>query len=232
MVLVDDLPFTSNTDKGIQGRLDFLKGMYSYAKGKRGLVQVNTGPRLSKDFVTYKVKMETLGINLQGHYLPKKENEMQLMTIDVLSGLASLHKGGYLHCDIRLSNIVYDSNLNQYVIIDFEHGGRDGYIIDETSKWQSRSRSKHAATDQKNSSDIERLKEWDANTLDNGVYTQKSEMYQFWKLLHVNFNHLIESKEGMDFMEKLRTKRLAATEALQHKWVHKRVYFINLLIIY
>ena len=70
----------------------------------------------------YKVKMTTRGIpcNL------KNENDVQEMTKCVLTGLARLHAGKFIHRDIWIPNIMFVPEPHdnfRYVLIDFEHGG-------------------------------------------------------------------------------------------------------------
>ncbi|CAG8608529.1 10391_t:CDS:2 [Paraglomus brasilianum] len=217
VVSIRDLPFVDGENlKMIESRVDFLFAMYQHAKGKRGLVQVKDGPKLIWGNTAYKIKLATRGIAVETLSI-HSEDKVQKLVLDVVTGLSYLHSGGYLHCDVRLPNIVYDSTLKQYVLIDFEHGGRRDDV--NISKRKSRNRSKHVVRDRHYRLDIERLKDWDDNTLDNGVYTKRSEMYQFGILLHTTFDRVIRSKNGKDFVEKLRAKQLTAADALKHLWL-------------
>ncbi|CAG8782964.1 9518_t:CDS:2, partial [Gigaspora rosea] len=97
-VSVEYLPFAGNLD----GRINFLSGMYEYAKGHPGLVQVKEGPSVSRQGI-YKVVLET-----RGHVCQlSNEDEARAMSQNVLTGLNWLHKGGYVHRDIRLPNILF-----------------------------------------------------------------------------------------------------------------------------
>ena len=148
--------------------------MYLHARDCRGLVQVLGKPRLNEAGTHYKVELATRGV----HSLPRTEDELRQLTKDVVSGLASLHKGCYLHRDIRSSNIVYDRLLKQYVLIDFEHGDPEP---------RSRKKSKRFARD-------DFLRGWDDETLDGGFYTMASDMRQLRKLLRQEFGGLILSE--------------------------------------
>jgi hypothetical protein len=56
------------------------------------------------------------------------------------------------------------------------------------------------------------LKEWDDGTLDDGVYTTCSEMYQLGKLLQIEFGGITLSDLGQDFVMKLKRQRMTARE--------------------
>jgi serine/threonine protein kinase len=116
------------------------------------------------------------------------------MTKDIVSGLARLHLGGYLHCDIRLANIVYDPTTKHWTLIDFEHGGFEGATSNTLSS---------------------PLKDWDDGTCHDGVYTTASDMYQLGRLLSL----LTFSELGRDFVAKLRSKEMTAGESLEHEWI-------------
>jgi serine/threonine protein kinase len=116
------------------------------------------------------------------------------MTKDLVSGLARLHSGDYLHRDIRSPNTLYDPATARYFFIDFEHGGREG-VVDEP--W---------------------LREWDEGTLDDGRYTKMSEMYQLGKVLRKEYS-LTLSEHGKIFVAALEGKKVTAQEALQHQWI-------------
>ena len=120
---------------------------------------------------------------------------------DLVLGIAWLNNGGYLHHDIRSPNIIYDPSLQQYVLIDFEHGG--------TTKKQGQG-SEYAVDDHV------WLNGWDDGTLDDGVHTACSEMYQLGKLLQNEFGGIIRSSQGQDFVMRLKTQRMTAQESLEH----------------
>jgi hypothetical protein len=172
-----------------QSRIDYLNQMYSHAAGHRGLAHVMDGPKLSSNRTHYKVTLRTKGLP---SIKPTNEDDVRAMTKDVVSGLTWLHDGGYLHCDVRLTNIVYDPKTKEWTLIDFEHGGSIA------------------------SNDFSGpLKDWDDGTCSNGVHTTASDMYQLGRLLSV----LTFSELGKDFVARLRRKEMTAKESLEHKWI-------------
>ncbi|CAG8668424.1 1238_t:CDS:2 [Funneliformis mosseae] len=66
----------------------------------------------------------------------RNEDEAREMSQSVLTGLIWLHKGGYVHRDIRLSNILFVPGVTEYkyVLIDFEHSNLDGLEVSEHLK--------------------------------------------------------------------------------------------------
>jgi hypothetical protein len=62
------------------------------------------------------------------------------------------------------------------------------------------------------------LAAWDDDTLDDGLYTVMSEMYQLGKLLDEKFGYMI-SDQAEDFVKKLKGKKMTAEEALEHEWI-------------
>nr|CAG8490445.1 3960_t:CDS:2 [Entrophospora candida] len=176
--------------------VDTLKHMYELAKGHYGLVQVLEGPIFRKGRRRpgkYIIKLKTRGLECP----PKDEQTTQVMTCSLLTGLKRLHQCGYVHRDIRLSNIVYDSNNSkgyEYVLIDFEYGGKANEKFDIL------------------------LTDWDDGTCDeDNVYTTLSDMYQLGRLLE-GLNMMF-SNDGQDFINKLKKKVLEADAALQHPWI-------------
>jgi hypothetical protein len=79
-VQVADLPYSQ---MDLNERIKFLKGMYAYAKGHRGLVQVKNEPKLNKARTCYEVTLDTRGIMSW----PKEENEVRCMMKDLVCGL-------------------------------------------------------------------------------------------------------------------------------------------------
>jgi serine/threonine protein kinase len=185
-VSVEYLPFAENLDD----RINFLSEMYKYAKGHPGLVQVKEGPSISRQGI-YKVVLET-----RGHVCQlRNEDETRAMSQSVLIGLNWLHKGGYVHYDIRLPNILFiPGNADyKYVLIDFEHANVDGLVM---SEW---------------------LKDWDNKTLTkNNKYTAQSDLYQFGKMLR-NLN-TVNSKAGKKFLDSLRDKSISVENVLHDEW--------------
>ncbi|PKY39887.1 hypothetical protein RhiirA4_415402 [Rhizophagus irregularis] len=185
-----DLPYAQH----LQSRVRFLTSMYKHAKGYPGLVQIKEDPLFIQDERMYKVKMTTRGIPCKLN----NENDVREMTKCVLTGLARLHAGRYVHRDIRIPNIVFVSEHHdnfRYVLIDFEHRGMNK---------------------QKPS---ENLNGWDANTLTkSGHYVYLSEMYQLGKMLE-KYNDLMTAG-GKDFVNQLKSKNLTAEEALKHTWIN------------
>ncbi|TDL19524.1 hypothetical protein BD410DRAFT_438002 [Rickenella mellea] len=151
------------------------------------------------------VEMTTMG----ARQLPESEEELRVMAKDLVTGLDWLHKGGYLHRDIRNQNIVYDQVLKQYALIDFEHGGKH-----EGRRSQRRN---PAATSFDRENDW--LRDWDYGTLDDGIYNMASDMYQFGRFLHDWFRRMIDSEDGKDFVARLTGKKMTAKEALIHEWI-------------
>ena len=131
---------------------------------------------------------------------PWEEDRLRAVTKDLVLGIAWLNNGGYLHRDIRSPNIIYDPALQQYVLIDFEHGGatEQGQDAVDDHVWLNR---------------------WDDGTLDDGVYTACSQMYQLSKLLRNEFGGMIRSSQGQDFVMRLKTQRMTAQESLEHGWI-------------
>ncbi|KAG9295282.1 hypothetical protein G9A89_021213 [Geosiphon pyriformis] len=177
-------------------RVDILKEMYELAKGHHGLVQIFKAPIFKADRKgsgRYTVKLTTRGLERS----PENEETTRVMTRSLLTGLKTLHEKDFVHRDIRSSNIIYDSNNSQgyeYVLIDFEHGGKINEKFDSL------------------------LTNWDEGTLDeNNLYTTLSDMYQLGKLLE-RLN-TVSSDDGKDFISKLKKKMLGADAALQHPWI-------------
>jgi serine/threonine protein kinase len=134
--------------------IDFLSDMYNYAKGHPGLVQIKEDPKI-KYRGTYKIVLET-----RGHVCRlRNEDKVRAMAQSVLTGLAWLHKGSYVHRNIRLQNILFVPGVTdyKYVLIDFEHASMDGLEVSE------------------------RLKDWDNATLTRVI--RQSDMYQFGRNL-------------------------------------------------
>jgi hypothetical protein len=191
-VLITDLPYAG---EDAEARFEFLKKMYEHARGQRGLVQIKSGPSLRRR--RYQVTLSTRGIDTRA----KSKGELQKMAKDLVSGLAWLHRAGYLHRDIRSPNILYDPVAKQYVLIDFEHGAKVGNG-EEVQIY----------------GDNIPLAAWDDDTLDDGLYTVMSEMYQLGKLLDEKFGYMI-SDQAEDFVKKLKGKKMTAEEALEHEWI-------------
>ncbi|KAF0453080.1 crinkler family protein [Gigaspora margarita] len=191
-VLKADLPYSED----LNSRIQFLESMYQYAKGYPGLVQIEKGPVVTKKF--YKIVMKTRGIPC----LLITEDELREMAKSVLTGLARLHGGNFVHRDIKLSNILYipgSCENFKYFLIDFEHGGFNKQKPGEL------------------------LTGWDENTLTNaGCYTSTSDMYQFGKLLE-RYNNLMTTDDGKDFTNRLKSKCMTAAMALKHKWINNKV---------
>ncbi|RIB06855.1 hypothetical protein C2G38_2046463 [Gigaspora rosea] len=169
-VPIENLPYADD----INARVKFLSSMYACARGCLSLVQA------AED---------------SPHCLsatPEDEQQLKIMTKNVLVGLECLHEGGFVHRDIRMSNILYVNS--SYVLIDFEHGGKSGNKITE---W---------------------LKNWDGGTLDRKKYTKMSDIYQLGKLLE-EFLIIIKSDDGKDFVAKLKKKDMDASEALKRPWL-------------
>ncbi|RIB16588.1 hypothetical protein C2G38_2189559 [Gigaspora rosea] len=186
-VLEADLPYFEN----MESRIRFLQSMYQHAKGYPGLVQIVKVPVFTKG--VYKVLMKTRGASCQ----LKTENELREMAKCMLAGLVRLHDGNFVHRDIRLPNILHipgSSEGTRYVLIDFEHGGRN--------------KQKPGGL----------MKNWDGNTLTSaGYYTYLSDMYQLGKLIE-SYGNLI-TDNGNDFVNQLKSKNMAAMEALKHPWI-------------
>lgn len=192
-----DLPYGEGDE--LDDRVSFLVDMYSYARDHRGLVRVKVLPTLIRKY--YQVILETKGLQRR----PQDEKELKVMVKDLVSGIAWLNQGGFLHRDIRMPNIVYDPVVRQYVLIDFEHG----YSMPEQGPKIKRQRSE---------ANVTLLKEWDTETLVDGKYTKVSEMYQLGKLLRQEFLALF-SPDGMVFLDLLASKQMTAETALMHGWL-------------
>ncbi|RIB22181.1 hypothetical protein C2G38_2174613 [Gigaspora rosea] len=191
-VLKADLPYSED----LNSRIQFLESMYQYAKGYPGLVQIEKGPVVTEG--VYKIVMKTRGVPC----MLRTEDELREMAKCVLTGLARLHEGGFVHRDIRLPNILYipgSCENFKYVLIDFEHGGFNKQKPGEL------------------------LRGWDENTLTNvGCYTSTSDMYQFRKLLE-GYSNLMTTDDGKDFTNRLKSKCMTAVMALKHKWINDKV---------
>jgi hypothetical protein len=187
-----DLPYATNVDN----RVNFLKKMYDHAKGHPELVQIEKGPLFDKGKGIYRVVMKTRGIPCVSEL--KNENNIRKMMKCILTGLVRLHKGNFVHRDIRLPNVVYvpeSPDKFNYVLIDFEHGFSNRRACNE------------------------RLSGWDDNTLtSDGYYTISSEMYQLEKMLEACSSRI--SNQGKDFVKELKSKNLTAESALKHSWIN------------
>ncbi|GBB97243.1 hypothetical protein RclHR1_02950002 [Rhizophagus clarus] len=86
------------------------------------------------------------------------------MARNILTRLVWLHENDYVHCDIRLPNIVFVPGVEncKYVLIDFEHSNKSGL------------------------SPSEHLRDWDHRTLNKkNKYTVQSDLYQFERCLGI-----------------------------------------------
>ncbi|CAB4374990.1 unnamed protein product [Rhizophagus irregularis] len=187
MVSLNDLPHAND-----QNRVAFLLAVYNCAKGHPGLIQIKEGggPKI-RNRGTYRVVFETRGRNIQLN----NENEVREMALSVLTGLAWLHENGYVHCDIRVPNIVFVPGVEdyKYVLIDFEHSNTSGF------------------------SPSELLKDWDSRTLNKkNKYTTQSDLYQFGKMIR-NLN-IVNSRDGNEFLNDLSNKRISSNDLLNHRW--------------
>lgn len=186
-ISLKDLP----CDGSMNNRIDFLSEMYKYAIGHPGLVQIKEDPKISRQGI-YKIILET-----RGHVCRlRNEGEARAMSQSVLTGLAWLHKGGYVHRDIQLSNILFVPGVTdyKYILIDFEHADIDGLEVSE------------------------RLREWDDLTLTkDNKYTSQSDMYQFGKMLEKL--NTVNSDAGKRFLDGLKNKRINSKDALNHTWL-------------
>ena len=188
MVPLEHLPHEGN----VNDRVAFLQRMYNCAKGHPGLIQVKEGggPKI-KNRGVYRVVFETRGQDFR----LRSENEVREMAHSVLTGLTWLHKNGYVHRDIRISNIVFVPNIRnyRYTLIDFEHGSADGLEASEG------------------------LMDWDGATLtSNNQYTSQSDLYQFGKMLR-SLN-IVNSEVGKKFLDDLRNKSVDTNNILDHAW--------------
>ncbi|CAG8789577.1 22414_t:CDS:2, partial [Gigaspora rosea] len=192
-VPIEKLPYADD----VNARVKFLSSMYACAKGRLSLVQAaEDSPTVCRveGKKMYQLIMKTRGKRA----IPEDEQQLKKMTKNILVGLECLHEGGFVHRDIRMSNILYVTSDNpansSYVLIDFEHGGKSG---DKITEW---------------------LKNWDDGTLDRKKYTKMSDIYQFGKLLE-EFFIIIKSDDGRGFVAKLKKKDMDASEALKHPWL-------------
>ena len=174
----------------------FLPAMYEYARNCHGLVQVHTLPKYSRHGATYTVKLATRGLPLEYN----GEEDVKEMTRCVLTGLRHLHAGGYTHRDIRRPNILYVPGYanSKYVLIDFEHAGPPGEPFDEN------------------------LAEWDADTLEDGRFTEASDLYQFGKLLKGVLEEFGMATDGLELARTLMAKTCSAELALSHGWLKRQ----------
>ncbi|CAG8644882.1 23136_t:CDS:2 [Gigaspora margarita] len=83
--------------------------------------------------VKFLSSMENVSIDNDKRTTPEDEQQLKIMTKNVLAGLECLHEGGFVHRDIRKSNILYvisDNPANScYVLIDW---GKPG---DKLTEW-------------------------------------------------------------------------------------------------
>jgi hypothetical protein len=187
LVPLEYLPHMNDFDD----RVAFLLEVYSCAKGHPGLIQIKEGvdPKIRTQG-TYRVVFETRGRTFQLN----SENEAREMAHSVLTGLAWLHENDYVHCDIRLPNIVFVPDEEyKYILIDFENSNSSGF------------------------SPSEFLKDWDNRTLNKKYkYTSQSDLYQFGKMLR---NHnIVNSKVGKEFLDSLIDKKIKSITVLNHRW--------------
>ncbi|CAG8680692.1 1208_t:CDS:10, partial [Funneliformis caledonium] len=132
--------------------------------------------------------------------LPCNETELRSMVRSLLVRLDCLHSGNYVHHDIREPNVLFvpeNPAGSKYVLIDFEHGVKANKEMNE------------------------RLSDWNHRTLSNNQYTTLSDIYQLGKLIErliMRFQMSI-SDNGKTFVNKLKKKKMNATQALQHAWI-------------
>ena len=183
---VTALPYAEN----VRARVTFLSAMYNHAKGHTGLVHVE---KVESKNGIYKVLMRTRGLPFQ----PVAEKHLNRMMRCVLTGLARLHEKGFVHRDIRNTNILYLPTAPpnaRYALIDFEHGERSGKKPDE---W---------------------LRDWDEDTLHDGKYDTFSDLYQLGKLLGMYSGML--SEPGRRLVASLRGRATSARELLaSNQWI-------------
>jgi len=69
-------------------------------------------------------------MTMQGfNFCPKNESDLKAMSKSVITRLARLHQGGFVHHDIQMPNILYAPNSDEnfkYILINFKHGGYVG----------------------------------------------------------------------------------------------------------
>ncbi|KAF0474822.1 crinkler family protein [Gigaspora margarita] len=104
----------------------------------------------------------------------RNEEEARAMSQSVLTGLNWLHKGGYVHRDIRLPNLLFipgDEDF-KYVLNDFEHANVDGLVT------------------------TERLKDWDNKTL--------TKLQHNLICINLERSYTVNSEAGKKFLDGLR----------------------------
>eukprot|EP00727_Mastigamoeba_balamuthi_P014682 m51a1_g984 hypothetical protein (696) ;mRNA; r:445321-461472 len=60
---------------------------------------------------------------------PHSVHELARCARDTLSGLSVIHKLGYIHCDVRAPNVLYDEAAECWVLIDLEYARRPGSLV-------------------------------------------------------------------------------------------------------
>ncbi|CAG8784262.1 29762_t:CDS:2, partial [Gigaspora margarita] len=108
------------------------------------------------------------------NFLSKFSKEARAMSQSVLTGLNWLHKGGYVHRDIRLPNLLFipgDEDC-KYVLNDFEHANVDGLVT------------------------TERLKDWDNKTL--------TKLQHNLICINLERSYIVNSEAGKKFLDGLR----------------------------
>jgi hypothetical protein len=165
-----------------------VRKAYEVARGCSSL------PQLMRDDLrrsgTYIVAYKPVGYSCT----LRSEQDLRNVARCVCEALRVLHTNGLVHRDIRLENIVQTSQ-HQFVLIDLEAAA---VCPNEVGGFS--------------------LRNWSSDTLDDGVYTKMSDMYQLGRLL-VSMRECLNTTDAESFIQQLLSKNLSAEVALNDIWL-------------
>ena len=178
----------------INDRVEELQSLYDAIKGSTYLIKLRGKIR---NFRTKTVlTLEPVG---DRSAMPRDLEELRNAMHDLLHALKELHKAGFTHRDLRWRNCIRVNVKSEWkwVLIDLEYGGRDG------AEWEG-----------------DGLVNWDAETLEvrdgKKVYTKRSDMYEFWKLIvQCLDSHNVTDIEMRTWVEEMHEKRAGAAQMLK-----------------
>ncbi|KAL3131377.1 hypothetical protein ABBQ38_007692 [Trebouxia sp. C0009 RCD-2024] len=176
--------------------LDFLQKVYQVAQASQCLAHALEAPACVGRAQQYQVTLEAYGP--PGN--PMTMQEVQGYCQDCCAGAEALHAASVVMRDFRSPNVLTRNGAEgKYVTVDLEFAGPN----------------KHPWT-------LDWLQGWDDHTLNQeGQYDTFSDMYQIGKLIEglPFWRSNVRPPALMSFVNGLKSKRLSASEALQHIWI-------------